>query len=145
MRFGCAHPAVKRRTSKSRCRTTVWWRSCGGRPRKTRRKHPKIICSPFGTARRRAIRPVGSVRRIALPMAGCRSRPKQAVQVSAPVLYVACLCTSGGRFITAHYANVRGDGPALLIRFDVFSYQSATYSILLFLSVDERFLLPVSH
>jgi hypothetical protein len=28
-------------------------------------------------------------------------------------------------FQTQHYANVRGGGPALLIRFDVFSYQSA--------------------
>jgi len=29
------------------------------------------------------------------------------VQVSAPVLCVACLCTSGGHFITAHYAKDR--------------------------------------
>jgi len=33
------------------------------------------------------------------PWPDTRSWPKQAVQVSAPVLCVACLCTSGGHFI----------------------------------------------
>lgn len=41
------------------------------------------------------------------PWPDTRSWPKQAVQVSAPVLCVACLCTSGGHFITAHYAKDR--------------------------------------